>query len=152
MLCVWYYYMAKITDLLDTVFFILRKKFKQASFLHVYHHTGMIITGLIGTRYVPGGHAVSLGAVNSFVHAIMYTYYLLSALDKKFTEAKWKRYITQLQMVQFVCLIVHFSLPFLFPCGYPLWPCAIIVPQYIFMLALFYDFYRKAYGNKPKQT
>ncbi|KAL1465798.1 hypothetical protein WDU94_005338 [Cyamophila willieti] len=133
------------------VFFILRKKFKQASFLHVYHHTGMILAGLIGTRYVTGGHSVSLGAVNTAIHAVMYTYYLLSSFDKKFTEAKWKKYITQLQMLQFVTLIVHFSLPFIFPCGFPLWPCVVIVPQYMFMLALFYDFYRKAY-NKPKEA
>uniref|UniRef100_A0A8D8SG94 Elongation of very long chain fatty acids protein n=4 Tax=Cacopsylla melanoneura TaxID=428564 RepID=A0A8D8SG94_9HEMI len=149
--CIWLYYMAKIIDLLDTVFFVLRKKFKQASFLHVYHHTGMILAGLIGTRYVTGGHSVSLGAVNSTVHVIMYTYYLLSSFDKKFTEAKWKKYITQLQMLQFISLIVHFSFPFIFPCGFPLWPCVVIVPQYMFMLALFYDFYRKAY-NKPKQS
>lgn len=150
--CIWYYYMAKITDLLDTLFFILRKKFNQASFLHVYHHSGMIITGLIGTRYVAGGHAVSLGFVNSFIHAIMYSYYFLSAYDKSYTEAKWKKYITQLQMLQFVSLIVHFSLPFIYRCGYPLWPCAVIVPQYLFMLILFYDFYRRAYGDKPKKT
>lgn len=149
---VWYYYMAKITDLLDTVFFILRKKFKQASFLHVYHHSGMIVTGLIGTRYACGGHAVSLGLINSSIHAIMYFYYFLSSVDKKYTEAKWKKYITQLQMVQFICLSFHFSLPFIYQCGYPLWPCTVIVPQYMFMLALFYDFYRKAYENKPKQS
>lgn len=28
----------KLTDYLDTIFFILRKKWNQVSFLHVYHH------------------------------------------------------------------------------------------------------------------
>lgn len=30
-------------------------------------------------------------------------------------------------------------------CGYPIWPVAIMIPQNFFMLALFGDFYRKAY-------
>ena len=28
----------KLVDLLDTIFFVLRKKSNQISFLHVYHH------------------------------------------------------------------------------------------------------------------
>uniref|UniRef100_A0A182WWA5 Elongation of very long chain fatty acids protein n=1 Tax=Anopheles quadriannulatus TaxID=34691 RepID=A0A182WWA5_ANOQN len=35
------YFISKIIDLLDTVFFILRKKYNQITFLHTYHHAGM---------------------------------------------------------------------------------------------------------------
>ncbi|CAD7087456.1 unnamed protein product [Hermetia illucens] len=38
------YYMLKVFDLLDTVFFILRKRYDQASFLHVYHHVVGVCT------------------------------------------------------------------------------------------------------------
>lgn len=34
------YFLIKVIDLLDTVFFVLRKKQNQVTFLHVYHHTG----------------------------------------------------------------------------------------------------------------
>lgn len=34
----WVFLMSKYIELLDTVFFILRKKFNQVSFLHVFHH------------------------------------------------------------------------------------------------------------------
>lgn len=51
---VWLYYMCKITELLDTVFFVLRKKQNQISFLHVYHHTLMPICGFIGLKYFAG--------------------------------------------------------------------------------------------------
>lgn len=34
------YFLIKVVDLLDTVFFVLRKKQNQVTFLHVYHHTG----------------------------------------------------------------------------------------------------------------
>lgn len=37
-------------------------------------------------------------------------------------------------------------------CGYPLWPVAIMIPQNFFMLALFGDFYRKAYLQKRPKT
>lgn len=36
----YFYYLIKVIDLLDTVFFVLRKRQNQVSFLHVYHHTG----------------------------------------------------------------------------------------------------------------
>nr|CAD7267549.1 unnamed protein product [Timema shepardi] len=45
---VYMYFLAKISELLDTaidlfgqVFFVLRKKERQITFLHLYHHTGM---------------------------------------------------------------------------------------------------------------
>lgn len=58
---VWYYYMCKIIELLDTVFFILRKKDNQVTFLHMYHHTIMPICAWIGVKWLPGGHGTLLG-------------------------------------------------------------------------------------------
>lgn len=41
-----------------------------------------------------------MGALNSFVHVVMYSYYLLTALNPKYKEnVWWKKYITQLQIV-----------------------------------------------------
>lgn len=51
----WWYYISKGVEFLDTVFFILRKKFNQVSFLHVYHHCTMFILWWIGIKWVPGG-------------------------------------------------------------------------------------------------
>lgn len=51
---VWLYYIAKLTELLDTVFFVLRKKDRQISFLHMYHHTLMPICAFIGLKYFAG--------------------------------------------------------------------------------------------------
>lgn len=56
---VWLYYMCKITELLDTVFFVLRKKQNQVSFLHLYHHTLMPICGFIGIKYFAGEYRVT---------------------------------------------------------------------------------------------
>ncbi|XP_077974371.1 very long chain fatty acid elongase 4-like [Styela clava] len=77
---VWWYYFSKYIELLETLFFALRKKFNQISILHIYHHTSMLCIAWIGIKYVPGGQSLLFVAINSFVHAIMYTYYGLSAV------------------------------------------------------------------------
>lgn len=39
------YYVSKFLDLFDTVFFVLRKKTRNVSGLHVFHHSVMPIAG-----------------------------------------------------------------------------------------------------------
>ena len=56
------YFIGKVIDLLDTVFFILRKKNSQITFLHVYHHVLMVLSSYVFVKfYSAGGHPVSLG-------------------------------------------------------------------------------------------
>jgi hypothetical protein len=52
-----------------------------------------------------GGHGTLLAVINSFVHIIMYTYYLLSALGPTVQKYLWwKKYLTTLQMVRQLCV------------------------------------------------
>lgn len=51
----WWYFVSKGIEYLDTVFFILRKKFNQVTFLHVYHHCTMFTLWWIGIKWVAGG-------------------------------------------------------------------------------------------------
>ena len=75
------YWLTKFLDLLDTVFFVLRKKYSQISALHLYHHTTVPILGWMYIWYRYGAPAVNLFALlNSAVHVIMYGYYALAAL------------------------------------------------------------------------
>ncbi|XP_077285217.1 very long chain fatty acid elongase 7-like [Arctopsyche grandis] len=147
---VYLYFVIKLTDLLDTVFFVFRKKQSHISFLHVYHHAGMVILSWCASKYLPGGHGTSLGVINSMVHIVMYGYYLLSLIDSKYKNSPWwKKHITQLQMLQFLFNVVHFSTLAITPdCEYPPWLAAVIIPQNLFMFMLFGDFYRKAYFGK----
>lgn len=94
------YFICKLTELLDTVFFVLRKKDRQITFLHLYHHSCMPLIAWGVTKYYPGGHGTFIGVINSFVHIIMYAYYFLSACGPEIQKYLWwKKYITNLQMV-----------------------------------------------------
>lgn len=94
------YFLLKIVDLLDTVFFVLRKKSNQISFLHVYHHTGMVVLTWGATKFFPGGHSLFTGFINSIIHIIMYTHYLLTVYNSSYKQnVWWKKYITQMQIV-----------------------------------------------------
>lgn len=94
------YFILKVVDLLDTVFFVLRKKNNQISFLHLYHHTGMVLLAWNATKFMPGGHSIFTGFINSIIHVIMYTYYLVSAYRPQYkANLWWKKYITQMQIV-----------------------------------------------------
>jgi hypothetical protein len=42
------------------IFIVLKKKDKQASFLHVYHHAGMFAVGWFATKYLPGEYRPSI--------------------------------------------------------------------------------------------
>ncbi|KAM0733699.1 Very long chain fatty acid elongase 7 [Formica fusca] len=144
---VWYYFMVKILDLLETIFFVLRKKQNQVTFLHVYHHVGITMGTWGASKYMAGGHATFLGLLNTFVHVIMYTHYLLSSM--KIDTSSWKKYITQLQLIQFFLIILHYGqLAWVKDCGFPLWPAYIMIPQNVFMIILFGDFYYKMYIKK----
>uniref|UniRef100_A0A8C8S5G9 Elongation of very long chain fatty acids protein n=1 Tax=Pelusios castaneus TaxID=367368 RepID=A0A8C8S5G9_9SAUR len=96
----WWFFFSKVIELLDTVFFILRKKTEQVTFLHVYHHGTMLFNWWAGVKYVPGGQAFFIGMLNSFVHIFMYSYYGLASLGPQMQRYLWwKRYLTILQLV-----------------------------------------------------
>ncbi|XP_053994486.1 elongation of very long chain fatty acids protein 7-like [Hylaeus volcanicus] len=146
---VWMYFMAKMFDLVDTVFFVLRKKQNQVSFLHVYHHSGMAFGTWAATKFMAGGHITFLGTLNCFVHVVMYSYYLATSF--RMSKPWWKKYITQLQLTQFFLILVHFILlAWVDDCGFPKWVAAVLIPQNLFMIVLFGDFYYKAYIKKPR--
>ncbi|XP_034824363.1 very long chain fatty acid elongase 7-like [Maniola hyperantus] len=149
----YFYFLLKIADLADTIFFVLRKKSNQVSFLHLYHHTGMVLLVWGAVTYFPGGHPTMVGVINSFVHCVMYTYYTLTvAFPAVKQSVTFKKFVTQIQILQFFLCIVHYgAICFKPDCEFPRWTAAVFLPQNIFMLVLFLDFYFKTYMRKPKK-
>ncbi|XP_058059745.1 elongation of very long chain fatty acids protein AAEL008004-like [Anopheles bellator] len=147
------YFCLKLIDLVDTVFFVLRKKQSHVSFLHVYHHSLMVITTFCGLVFVPGGHVLILGLWNTLVHAIMYFYYFLTSLGSSESSIWWKKHLTRLQLVQFLHIAFHFGRPLMIGgCKFPLFWLWYGFLQAIFVLALFLQFYLKAYSSKQKRN
>ncbi|CAL7952342.1 unnamed protein product [Xylocopa violacea] len=150
---VYIYFLAKLSELLDTVFFVLRKKQSQITFLHLYHHTVMPMISWGAAKYYPGGHGTFIGVINSFVHVIMYTYYLLAALLPQYQKYLWwKRYITTLQMAQFCLAFLHTCQLLVYDCDYPKWSVVLILPNAMFFYFLFADFYSIAYKSTETRS
>jgi hypothetical protein len=49
----YFYFLSKLLDFVDTFFFVLRKRYNQASFLHVFHHGLMPFASYLGLKFVP---------------------------------------------------------------------------------------------------
>ncbi|XP_030369188.1 elongation of very long chain fatty acids protein F [Scaptodrosophila lebanonensis] len=146
------YFLLKYLDLFDTVFIVLRKKNSQISFLHVYHHAGMAFASFIYITFLGGSHASMLGVLNLLVHTVMYSYYFASSIGALQQTLWWKRHITQLQLVQFGVLALHFTLViFRNPCNHPMLIAFMGTIQNTFMLIMFSDFYYKTYIRKPRK-
>ncbi|CAB4021176.1 elongation of very long chain fatty acids 4 [Paramuricea clavata] len=144
---IWWFYLSKYYEMLDTVFFILRKKNNQITFLHVYHHTSILALWWIGIKWVPGGTAFYSSMVNSFIHIVMYTYYGLSVFPSIRSYLWWKRYLTQLQLIQFLSYVVQAVLALYDDCGFPRWVSYGMMSYMITMISLFGNFYFRTYRN-----
>jgi elongation of very long chain fatty acids protein 4 len=145
---IWIHYINKYVELLDTVFMVLRKKNMQVSFLHVYHHVLLVWSWFVVCKVCVGGDAYFGACVNSFIHVVMYSYYLCALLGIK---VPFKFIITQMQMAQFALCLSH-SVFCVFngnvPIGLPLLQAFVMIN----MLVLFGMFYKDTFGTKkPKE-
>ena len=97
------------------------------------------------------GNTHVCGFINSLVHVIMYSYYLLSAMGPRFQRfLKWKKHVTTCQMIQFVAVSVHSFVLFFIECDFPVAFSWWIGFNEVFFLCLFINFYRNAYRQKKK--
>lgn len=149
----WLFFISRFIEFSDTAFFILRKKFNNVTFLHVFHHGALPFMWWFGIKYVPGGFGTFHAMINAFIHFAMYAYYGIAALGPTFQKYLWwKKHLTILQLVQFITVITH-SLQLLFiECNYPLIFALAIAANSFMMLILFGDFYWKTYSQKKSST
>ncbi|GFW72159.1 elongation of very long chain fatty acids protein 4 [Trichonephila clavipes] len=98
----WHYYLLKYLDLLDTVFFVLRKKYNQITLLHVVHHAGFCLilnAALPHVHKAVAYYPLPAFTINAAIHVIMYTYYGLTAFGPSMQKYLWwKKYLTVLQI------------------------------------------------------
>lgn len=145
----WWFYFSKFLDFADSVFFVLRKKKDQLTTLHLIHHSTMPIFSWFGPKFAGGGNTTFGGTWNMFVHVIMYGYYFLAAAGVRKELLWWKKYLTSLQMVQFLAVILHAAIPIFLPtCKYPKEMCYLMMFNAAMYWVLFWNFYQSSYGKK----
>lgn len=145
----WTFVAIRYFDLLDTVFFVLRKKFTHITHLHVIHHTIVAVNAWYWVLFAPEGQPALGLCVNIFVHTIMYTYYFLATLGPSVQKYLWwKRYLTRLQITQFVIHMVHMSIPLFVDCGFPRNLIYISIGQTFLVMCLFVNFYIQSYVRR----
>ncbi|KAH8878878.1 hypothetical protein GQ53DRAFT_57863 [Thozetella sp. PMI_491] len=94
----WIFYLSKFYEVLDT--FIILAKGKLSSTLQTYHHAGAMMCMWAGMRYM-SAPIWMFAFVNSGIHALMYTYYTITAFNVR-VPMILKRTLTSMQITQFL--------------------------------------------------
>jgi elongation of very long chain fatty acids protein 4 len=162
----WIFYVSKVAEFFDTFLMAAKRNFHQITFLHVYHHASIFMIWWVIVYFAPGGEAYFSAALNSFIHVLMYGYYLWSTFSssKKATAAVdgkkprvnpcqpayWRPYITRMQLTQFCCMLFQATYDLLIPNPYPRFAIWILFIYMFTMLGLFGNFYVQAYIKSGK--
>lgn len=150
----WWIMMLKIVELLETCFFVLRKKDNQVSKLHLYHHTSTLMFCWLAIKLAPGGMTMALALINSFVHFFMYIYYFLAALGPQWQKVlnPHKPKLTTLQMIQFCIIIGHCCVALSPSCRFPGAAMNMLfIPNIILIFYMFGDFFKNNYLKKKNK-
>lgn len=103
-------------------------------------------------KYMPDEQGVVIGALNSFVHIIMYFYYMVAAMGPKYQKYLWwKKYMTWIQLTQFGLMLFYLGMVTALNCKKfhkTLTIC--FFANVAFLMYLFADFYRKAYKKSSE--
>ena len=129
---------------------IIILKGRAPMFLQTFHHAGIVLMcwSFIATQNTPAGALLVL--LNSFIHTLMYTYYVFAAFG---FNSSLKKYLTQAQLAQFLLGgILLLRTQFMDGCinqaqrrtneGMEVY--------LVVLIGLFYSFYVASYTKKPK--
>jgi len=114
------FYLSKFLEYIDTIFLLLKNKKilpweNGQAFLHVFHHS--TTASIVWTTWLFPLSVFWVGPItNAFVHTIMYGYYFLVEL---YPSIRWfgGKYITPIQLIQFVICMASVSLEIYKNCG-----------------------------------
>lgn len=144
----------KVWEFLDTFFLAIRKK--PIAFLHGYHHAATLILTWNQMMEHSAPQWVPI-VLNLWVHVAMYYYYAMSALRIRIW---WKKYLTSLQIVQFIIdvVVIGYAYYTFIKAGFDPGVCygtsrgAIVGISILFSyLILFIRFYFQTYRTPGKQ-
>jgi len=153
----WLFYVSKVWDFWDTIFIVLGKKWRQLSFLHVYHHTTIFLFYWLNANVFYDGDIYLTIALNGFIHTVMYTYYFICMHTKDKETGKsipiwWKSYLTLMQLFQFIAMMSQGS--YLVINGCDSLSIRITATYVVYILSLFFlfaQFFVKSYMTPKKK-
>ncbi|SPQ94746.1 unnamed protein product (mitochondrion) [Plasmodiophora brassicae] len=111
---IYVFYISKFFEFIDSFIIVARFRLRQLAFIHVYHHTSIVFICWAACYFWPGGDSYFVVLLNSFVHVVLYGYYFASSIVEKPQPGArvswaspyfWRRYITTLQLCQFVAML-----------------------------------------------
>ena len=145
---IFWFYISKYYEYFDTILLYMQNK--NPIFLQKFHHIGAVICWHLSYYYKVD--AIIIGTIlNSGVHTVMYTYYMLSLFKIKL--AALKPFITTGQIIQLVVGNVYSAI-YYYPPTETWWNYSIILffDVYICVLVyLFLEFYLHSYSQKNKK-
>jgi hypothetical protein len=154
----WLFYVSKAWDFWDTIFIIIGKKWRQLSFLHVYHHITIFLFYWLNTKAYYDGDVYLTIVLNGFIHTVMYTYYFICMHTKDPQTGKslpiwWKSSLTMMQLMQFITMMSQGS--YLLVTGCPDISLRITATYVVYILTLFFlfaQFFVNSYIKPKKKT
>jgi hypothetical protein len=149
------FYVSKVWDFWDTIFIVLGKKWRQLSFLHVYHHMTIFMFYWLNSHVNYDGDIYLTIVLNGFIHTVMYTYYFICMHTKvpetgKSLNIWWKSSLTMMQLIQFVTMMSQGT--YLLATGCKKTSLKVVALYVVYILSLFFlfaQFYVASY-SKPK--
>ncbi|KAJ1737702.1 hypothetical protein LPJ72_000227 [Coemansia sp. Benny D160-2] len=139
------FYLSKYYEFIDTA--IILAKGREAGRLQTFHHSGAVLIMWLG-NYTQSPYLSFFVFENSIIHALMYTYYTLTALGFK---PPGKQMLTRMQISQFyIALSGGACYLALFRCqntAQTLFTC-VFMAYIVELIRLFTSFARKTYGAK----
>ncbi|CAO1380041.1 unnamed protein product [Diamesa serratosioi] len=148
----WLYYIAKLVELVETLFLVLQKKNDQITCVHIYHHVLMPTVSLFILKYNAGGSLTLFAFMNCGVNVFIYSYYLMTTMGPRMSKYLWfKKYLTILQIVQLLLIFVH-GIQSLFLMEFDWATCVVLITIFNSLLfaLLFISFYKKTYTRRVK--
>lgn len=142
----------RMVEFIETIFFVLRKKQNQVSALHVYHHISTFLIVWWSLKLSLSYQEMSIMVLNSIVHIIMYSYYLLSSYQvfRPLTN-RVKPAITIIQLAQLVTMLVHVYAALQPSCDANKFIYVLHAVNLVILISLFSNFYIQTYIKKARK-
>lgn len=144
----WIFYVSKVFDFMDTFFIVMRRKWKQLIFLHLYHHSSIFLMYWLNVNAGYDGDIYFTIILNSFIHFVMYSYY--EATTFNITVPKMlKKLVTNMQRIQFLMMNTQAIYILVMGCAYPRKITCIYLVYIISLFYLFTQFSNREYSSPP---